>query len=105
MTPQETLTYRFKTWADGKGYITRAWLFGSRAKGTARDDSDWDLALELHVQDDQQGKFFRSKLEEWNTELQKFVGLPITVDLYYPPETPNVSAAVDEYGIQIYPEL
>jgi len=59
MTPQEELIYRFKTWADGKGYITRAWLFGSRAKGTARENSDWDIAIELHARDEQQGAFFR----------------------------------------------
>jgi predicted nucleotidyltransferase len=34
-------------WAAGIDAVAALWLFGSRAKGTARADSDHDLAIEL----------------------------------------------------------
>ena len=34
-------------WAKGNGSVREVWLFGSRAKGTARIDSDVDLGLAL----------------------------------------------------------
>ena len=36
-----------RTWAAGNENVAEMWLFGSRAKGTARPDSDVDLALVL----------------------------------------------------------
>lgn len=36
-----------RTWAAGNENVAEVWLFGSRAKGTARPDSDVDLALVL----------------------------------------------------------
>jgi polymorphic toxin system nucleotidyltransferase-like protein len=34
-------------WAAGTDAVASFWLFGSRARGTARADSDYDLAIEL----------------------------------------------------------
>lgn len=36
-----------RSWVDAKPEIAEVWLFGSRAKGTARPDSDADLGLVL----------------------------------------------------------
>ncbi|MET4236274.1 putative nucleotidyltransferase [Bradyrhizobium sp. I1.8.5] len=38
---------KLRRWAETKGAIGALWLFGSRAQGTPRPDSDYDLALEL----------------------------------------------------------
>ena len=36
-----------ESWAERRNEVSEVWLFGSRAKGSARDDSDIDLALIL----------------------------------------------------------
>ena len=36
------------TWAEKYPDIRRVWLYGSRVKGTARPDSDLDIAVEIH---------------------------------------------------------
>ena len=36
------------TWATRYPAILRVWLYGSRVKGTARPDSDLDVAVEIH---------------------------------------------------------
>ena len=41
------LAQQLADWAEGTNAVAALWLFGSRAKGTARADSDHDLALEL----------------------------------------------------------
>jgi predicted nucleotidyltransferase len=38
-----------ESWAEQRNEVSEVWLFGSRAKGSARDDSDMDLALILDV--------------------------------------------------------
>ena len=40
---------RIESWAEQRNEVSEVWLFGSRAKGSARDDSDMDLALILDV--------------------------------------------------------
>lgn len=34
-------------WALSKPFVTRLWVFGSRARGTHRPDSDLDVAIEI----------------------------------------------------------
>ncbi|WP_242684171.1 nucleotidyltransferase family protein [Paraburkholderia hospita] len=38
-------TLRF--WAEAQPHVRRLWVFGSRLKGTQRDDSDLDVAMEI----------------------------------------------------------
>jgi predicted nucleotidyltransferase len=40
-------TEAIRTWAAGNENVAEVWLFGSRTKGTARSDSDVDVALVL----------------------------------------------------------
>jgi len=36
-----------RSWAEANGYVRELWLFGSRARGDAHEESDVDLALAL----------------------------------------------------------
>ena len=45
MTPEQIEAV--ERWAEHVPWITEAWLFGSRAKGTARSDSDFDIAVTI----------------------------------------------------------
>ena len=36
-----------RSWAEGRPHVRRLWVFGSRLKGTQRDDSDLDVAMEI----------------------------------------------------------
>ncbi len=42
------LPSRFRARIDAELHPVELWLFGSRAKGTARPDSDWDLLAVVH---------------------------------------------------------
>ncbi len=53
---------------------TEIWLFGSRAKGTARSDSDWDL---LAVLDDNAGADLSDPILAWNVSRES--GVPSTI--------------------------
>jgi len=39
--------YPLKAWAQDNGNVRQLWLFGSRAKGNSKEDSDVDLAVVL----------------------------------------------------------
>ena len=41
------ITRLLAEWAARTNAVAALWLFGSRARGTARADSDYDLAIEL----------------------------------------------------------
>jgi predicted nucleotidyltransferase len=36
-----------RSWAEGQRHVRRLWVFGSRLKGTQREDSDLDVAVEI----------------------------------------------------------
>ena len=40
---------KLKAWASANTRVARLWIFGSRAKGTSRRDSDLDIAIELSL--------------------------------------------------------
>ncbi|WP_186419218.1 nucleotidyltransferase domain-containing protein [Bosea sp. CS1GBMeth4] len=67
-------------WAHGKGEIAELWLFGSRARGDHRHDSDLDLAVIMSA--GEEGERLGAWIEcarEWKAELATL--LPVQVDL------------------------
>jgi predicted nucleotidyltransferase len=36
-----------RSWSETRSHVRRLWVFGSRLKGTQRDDSDLDVAMEI----------------------------------------------------------
>jgi predicted nucleotidyltransferase len=64
-------------WAARHDAVAALWLFGSRAKGTARADSDHDLAIELRPKiKDHDWAFgdFVCDGDDWKGQLREIVG-------------------------------
>jgi predicted nucleotidyltransferase len=85
-----------RAWAAGEALIRRVYLFGSRAKGTAKADSDVDFAI-MHDMDPKLSAMFdRAALKQatwmhhariWQADLQCLFSIPIDVQavgLIYP---------------------
>ncbi len=63
-------------WAAGTDAVAALWLFGSRAKGTPRPNSDHDLAIELRPKiEDHDWAFgdFVWKHDSWKSQLGDIV--------------------------------
>lgn len=89
-------------WAGRTPLVTSIYLFGSRAKGTARADSDIDLAFQTQANAGETPytvAFFNK--EKWKQELEAL--LPWPVDLQYadPGEDEIVWPAVQDHGIRL----
>ena len=63
-------------WAGGTGVIEAVRLFGSRAKGCARPDSDVDLAITTGV-----GHYI-ALADQWEAELSIALGLTVKLAQY-----------------------
>ncbi|MFQ6333583.1 nucleotidyltransferase family protein [Methylophilus sp. 3sh_L] len=69
-------------WAVSKPEIAKLWIFGSRAKGTQRADSDIDIGFLINpIQDStSQSKFREITMSEWIIELSQLVPWPIHLE-------------------------
>ena len=91
---------------DWAGRTPRIWevrLFGSRAKGTARADSDVDLALTVKgttKQDAYTTYFFN--VEGWRSALSEGLKLTADIHLYDERHSPKVFGFVVEHGLLIW---
>lgn len=89
-------------WANADPLIEAAYVFGSRAKGHARPDSDIDIAVK--VSGKTEGEALANAICEkarWVTELELLLGL--TVDLQsMMPDDVVVSPAVTEHGVLVF---
>lgn len=63
------------TWAASHPAIRAVWLIGSRAKGTARPDSDVDLAVAYRPSESFGDDFWQ--YEDWREELQALIPYPV----------------------------
>lgn len=71
------LVDRLREWAELRNAAAALWLFGSRAKGTARPDSDHEFAVELRPSNGHHdwalGEYVALH-KEWKAELRAIVG-------------------------------
>ena len=99
-------------WCAGKPFVRRAWIFGSRARGTNRADSDIDIALDvigvLRFEDGYTA-FFNDHLV-WQQDIQKLFTLRVHLSHYnesydrlIDKSTPDIRPKVDNEGKLIYP--
>lgn len=94
---------RIADWAAGEKWIAAVYIFGSRAKGTNRPDSDLDLAVELTViEESEVDGIYIDEARKWREALKPLSPWPVDLDLYHPKSAPNVHTYVAEGGRQIW---
>ena len=79
---------RIVGWVEDHGVIRELWLFGSRARGDYRPDSDVDLAVELKGGDAAFGLYIAIG-DQWQRELAALVGLPVSLEAVDATNRPN----------------
>lgn len=91
-----------RSWARAEPHVLRVWVFGSRAKGTHRSDSDLDIAYTIAEEPDSID--FGTAIclgRGWREALQS--QLPVTLQLEYAePDQEVVWPAVQDHGVLIY---
>jgi predicted nucleotidyltransferase len=74
-------------WARRTNAVAELWLFGSRAKGTFRPESDVDIAVTLMPalgdHDWALGDYV-ALAKDWQSELEAIVGLPVSFGAIQP---------------------
>jgi predicted nucleotidyltransferase len=92
----------FVKWARRHPQINRVWAIGSRAKGTAREDSDLDLALEFVPEMDCELAELIQKRKRWGRELTRRLGVLVKdIQLANDPGD-GTYGAVQDHGVKIY---
>jgi uncharacterized protein len=84
-------------WASQKPLVMRVFIFGSRARGDHRPDSDLDVAVELDPRefqgvDDSGGvATWMFESEGWKEELQALVPHKVQLELSLGEQTPTIA--------------
>lgn len=82
-------TRGLREWAARNDAVRQLWLFGSRARGDSRPESDVDIALALMPPDGKHdwalGAYFALETE-WMQQLQAIVGRDVSIEPLVPGE-------------------
>ena len=84
-------------WAERAGVVKTVRLYGSRAKGSARSDSDVNLALTVGT-----SRYIRF-LNEWQKELSDALILKVMLKQYNSPADDTVRRYCDELSVVLFP--
>jgi predicted nucleotidyltransferase len=87
----------------GYPMVCSLWMFGSRARGNFRDDSDCDLAVSLFETDDASPKWrvYMSFSTRLKADLSALI--PWSIDLQFWDDTaPLIATAVCNDGIELF---
>jgi predicted nucleotidyltransferase len=90
-----------RKWASTVPYRIKVYAFGSRVKGTARPDSDLDLALEVLDNQDAWLLWFGVH-ENWQRNLSKITGLKVHLELYEEDESPVLKNSLNEASVLLF---
>ena len=83
-------------WAAQRQHVVRAWVFGSYCKGTARSDSDLDVAVEFDIPHEQE-----TPLSLWMADIV-VNGVSFHLVRFRGDFTPIVKAALQECSILVF---
>jgi predicted nucleotidyltransferase len=97
-----------KAWADSHACIKEVRLFGSRFKGTARSDSDVDLAVTIAgyrrgLRMTTPQDIYLTNAHQWEDELTPTLGVKADIERYEKETAPKVWSYVQEGSVLIYP--
>ena len=92
-----------RAWASEKPFVRRVWIYGSRAKGTPKPDSDLDVALEIDPVGNDEGSYtsFLHEAEGWRAELRPQLEYQLHLKWYDASNAP-VREGVNSAGILVY---
>ena len=95
-------------WARGQPVVKRLRIFGSRARGDHRPNSDLDIAVELDAESirgtDESGGLttWISENRKWKQELEGRLPYSVQLELYEGSQTPTVQKGVSESSVVVY---
>lgn len=89
-------TMALAKWARDNPYLSELRVFGSRAKGCAREDSDLDIAITA------EDAHYFNLVAKWEAELSELTGLRAIVRRY---RTAPVRQYCDEFSILVFDRL
>src|SRR5690242_12295737 len=89
-------------WARGRHRISAVYVFGSRLRGSARPDSDLDVAVQLNSSVDALVDDFILAAGQWREELSRLVPYPVDLQLADRREAPNVWAYLGAGCAEVY---
>jgi predicted nucleotidyltransferase len=107
MDMQEDWISALRSWAKANDSVIEFWLFGSRAQGCSRLDSDVDLALVLvpskKANDDRAfTEYFFSK-DQWKQQLEDIVGRHVSLEVIAPDARgPDWDSMVRCFGVRLW---
>jgi predicted nucleotidyltransferase len=84
-------------WAERAGVVETVRLYGSRARGSARPDSDVNLALTVGT------SHYVRFLNEWQKELSDALVLKVMLKQYNSPADDTVRRYCDELSVVLFP--
>jgi predicted nucleotidyltransferase len=103
MDMQDEWVRGLREWASKNGNVRELWLFGSRADGSSKPDSDVDIGLGLMPPDGDHNWAFGNFLalsSDWRRELEKIVGRHVSLE----PITPDdPGTAVVKAWVKLWP--
>lgn len=95
-------------WALQVPEIATVYLYGSRVKGTHREDSDLDIAIEfdqriIAAADDAEGMAtWFLKRQKWQKQLQKRLPMEVQLEWFHPEKTKIVAIGIAEASRIVY---
>lgn len=96
----EELARLLSAWAAGKPTIRRLWVFGSRARGDHRSDSDLDVAFLIdRLPEHERQHFIDHVRPAWREELAALVNLSVHFCSYY---DGRVQEAIEASSVLVY---
>lgn len=105
----EAIKAAVAAWGAGKPLVKRVFIFGSRARGDHRPDSDLDVAAELDPveiegEDDSGGAAtWMWEAQGWRGELQALFPFPVQLEQYLENgDAPTVLSGVERSSILVY---